>query len=319
MRSEPETAAAIRRAGFDVMSFAGNHCLDWGREALFDTLECAAAAGLKLCGAGETLAAARRPAVVTVNGLTVAFLAFSSILPDGYRAERDRPGAAPMRAFTCYEQSETDQPGTPARVHTFAHRDDLRALCDDIRSARAAADVVIVSMHWGVHFVPAEIADYQRDVARAAVAAGADAILGHHPHILKGVELIEGRPVFYSLGNFAIEQPTAFMAGLTETRGFEEISALNRDFDPGRAFVPPRDTQLSLIAKLRLSADGVAAVRALPVLINDAAEPAVLRAGDPDFGRVVAYLADITASQGLKTEFVVDGDEVLIREGAGDA
>ena len=72
----------------------------------------------------------------------------------------------------------------------------------DIRAAKAMADVVLVSQHWGIHFVRAVIADYQRDVARAAIAAGADAIFGGHAHILKGCELIDGKPVFYSLCEF---------------------------------------------------------------------------------------------------------------------
>src|SRR6185369_12708651 len=139
------------------------------------------------------------------DGTTVAFLAYSSILPQAYWADERRPGCAPMRAFTVYEQIEHDQPGTPARIHTYPHRDDLAALEADIRSAKARADLVFVSLHWGIHFVRAAIADYQRDIARAAIAAGAAAILGGHAHILKGCEIIEGKPVFHSLCNFATD------------------------------------------------------------------------------------------------------------------
>jgi poly-gamma-glutamate synthesis protein (capsule biosynthesis protein) len=313
MRCEPAAASAIREAGFDVVSFAGNHCLDWGLDAFADTLRHVGEAGLALCGAGATEAASRRPAVLEAGGLKVAFLAYSSILPAGYAADGGCGGSAPMRAFTHYEQIETDQPGTPARVHTFPHREDLRRLCEDVRTAKAACSVVIVSLHWGVHFVPAEIADYQRDVAKAAVQAGADAILGHHPHILKGIELIGGRPVFYSLGNFAIEQPTAFIEGLVQTRGFKEISALNADFDPTRSYIAPKDTQLSMIAKLTLTRDGVADTRFIPVMIDDDARPAALAGTDPGFRRVTDYVADITRSQGLGSDFVVDGDEIIVR------
>ena len=108
---------------------------------------------------------------------------------------------------TVYEPAEPDQPGTPAGIRTFAHRADLDALLDSIRSARRRADVVLLSLHWGLHMVRATLADYQIEVAHAAIDAGADAILGHHPHLLKGVGFHRGRPIFYSLGNFAIEQP----------------------------------------------------------------------------------------------------------------
>src|SRR5437870_4072981 len=82
-----------------------------------------------------------------------------------------------------------DQPGTPARVQTFAHRDDLADLVEDVRREKQGGRFVIVSVHWGIHFIPAVIADYQRDVAHAAIDAGADAVVGHHAHILKGVEI----------------------------------------------------------------------------------------------------------------------------------
>ena len=79
-----------------------------------------------------------------------------------------------------------------------------------------------VSLHWGIHFVRGDLADYQREVAHAAIEAGADMILGHHPHVLKAIELYRGKPIFYSLGNFAIEQPRAFKADVHLDRGFAD-------------------------------------------------------------------------------------------------
>ena len=92
MRAPPAMLAAARAAGIGVMSFAGNHCLDWGYEAFDDTLVHAAAAGIALCGAGQTLAEARAPHVAQVGDARIAFLAASAILPEGYAAEPDRPG-----------------------------------------------------------------------------------------------------------------------------------------------------------------------------------------------------------------------------------
>lgn len=80
-------------------------------------------------------------------------------------------------------------------------------------------------MHWGIHFVPATIADYQREVVHAAIDAGADLILGHHPHILKGIEVYGGRAIFYSLGNFAMDLPMT--AGHAARPGFLAIQALH--------------------------------------------------------------------------------------------
>jgi poly-gamma-glutamate synthesis protein (capsule biosynthesis protein) len=316
MRTAPEAARALREAGYDVMSFAGNHCLDWGREAFFDTLDHARAAGLAVCGAGADIAAARAPVIVEMAGGRIAFLAYSSILPTGYWAEAERPGCAPMRAITAYAQVETDQPGTPARVHTFPDRADLKALRADVRAARARADIVAVSIHWGIHFVPSEIADYQRDVAHAAIDDGADVILGHHPHILKGIEVYKGRPIFYSLGNFAIEQPQAFDPAILRSASFRDLMALNPDIDPGRLHVGPPDGQKSMIARLEIAGGRLVRTSFQPVQIGDGAEPEALGPGDPRFGAVAAYVERISAEQDLGSAFRIEGDEVVV-EAAG--
>ena len=100
----------------------------------------------------------------------------------------------------------------------------------DINSAKAQADVVIVSHHWGIHFVRAVIADYQRDVARAATAAGAGAILGGHAHILKGCEVIDGKPVFYSLCNFATD--LKMDEAHAKSKSWNEIRVLAEEWEP---------------------------------------------------------------------------------------
>ncbi len=312
MRTEPAAAAVIRAAGYDVVSFAGNHCFDFGREALFDTLDHVRAAGLAVCGAGANIAEARAPAIIEHEGARVAFLAYSSILPQGYRASGDRPGCAPMWAHTHYEQIDYDQPGTPARVHTFPDARDLAALKADVAAARAQADVVAVSIHWGVHFVPSVIADYQRAVAHVAIEAGADAILGHHPHILKGIEVYRGKPIFYSLGNFAIEQPQAFNADILKSESFKHLMALNPAIDPLRLFVGPPDSQMSMIARLEVEDGRIVGACFQPVMISDGSEPHVLAAGDPRFARVADYVAQVGAEQGLAVRFKRDGDWISI-------
>ena len=312
MRTPPSVLPAIVDAGFHVMSFAGNHCLDFGRDGFADTLAHMATTPIALCGAGANIVEARKPAIATVNGTKVAFLAYSSILPQGYWADHDRPGCAPMRALTLYEQVETDQPGTPARVHTFPNRDDLKALREDVRKARAQADVVALSIHWGIHFVPGEIAGYQRDVAYAAIDDGADVILGHHPHILKGIEVYKGRPIFYSLGNFAIEQPQAFDETILESRSFQELRALNPLFDPKRAFISPPDSQKTIIAKLTIEDGKLARTAFIPAQISDGAEPEVLSPDDPRFGEVAAYIARMTDEQQLGTRFWTDEGAIVV-------
>src|SRR4029077_1747870 len=137
----------------------------------------------------------------------IAFLAYCSVLREGDEARQGKPGIVPMRAHTYYKrggnQSEAfPQPGTPPRILTVPYEEDLQALQEDIRKAKQQADAVVMSIHWGLHHIPKAIATYQPKVAHAAIDAGADLILGHHPHCLKAVEVYKGKVCFYSIGNF---------------------------------------------------------------------------------------------------------------------
>jgi poly-gamma-glutamate synthesis protein (capsule biosynthesis protein) len=311
--AQPACAAAIARAGFDVLSFAGNHCLDWGNEAFFETLRHLEAAGIAVVGAGENIAAARQPVIRGLaDGTRVAFLAYSSILPQAYWAEANRPGCAPLRAHTLYEQVEHDQPGTPARIHTWAHAGDLAAMQADIRAARGVADVVLVSHHWGIHFVRSVIADYQREVARAAIAAGADAVLGHHAHILKGIEMIEGRPVFYSLCNFATD--LRMTPEHAARPSFREIQKLGENWQPdfGSLYNFPPASRLSMIARLQIADGRIRETGFLPLYIDRDAVPRIVPPGDARFGEVVAYLQAVTGEAGLNGRYAIRDDRVVV-------
>jgi len=313
--TSPSGAAAVARAGFDVISFAGNHCLDWGNDALFETISGLEHNSVAVVGVGRNIVEARRPVISTLaDGTRVAILAYCSILPMGYWAEERRPGCAPMRAHTIYEQIEHDQPGTPPRIHSYPHRDDLAAMEEDIRAAKAQADVVLVSHHWGIHFVRSTIADYQRDVARAAIGAGADAILGHHAHILKGIELIDGKPVFYSLCNFAcdLRMDPAHAA----SQSFKEIQALAEDWVPDfdSLYNFPAASRMSMIARLEIERGKIVEAGFLPVWIDRDAVPATLSASDPRFAEVVDYMSAVTAEANLNADYKIEGDRVVIVE-----
>jgi poly-gamma-glutamate capsule biosynthesis protein CapA/YwtB (metallophosphatase superfamily) len=313
MRAHPNAARAFGDCGLQVVSFAGNHCMDFGQEAFFDTIHALKINGMEPIGVGSNIAEARRPAIQERYGTRIAFLAYNSILPSGYWAENDRPGCAPMRAWTIYEQVEPDQPGSLCRTHTFAHKDDLQAMADDIEKARSNADIVIVSMHWGIHFVPAQLADYQRETARKAIDCGADLILGHHPHILKGIAVYKGRVIMYSLGNFAIEQPAAFMQDLYKTRRHREIEALNPHWDEKREYPLPPETRKSLIVKCVVAQKRIKRISYFPVYITVESEPEILKSDDKRFEDVVRYIGEITDNQGLGTRFAQEGDEVVVK------
>ncbi|MGI3163767.1 CapA family protein [Pseudooceanicola sp. 200-1SW] len=308
MRGKPEIADALVGAGLEVVSFAGNHTMDWGPDGMFDTLENLTRAGARPMGAGANIAEARAPVIVDRGGVTVGFLSVNSILPANYWAEEAKPGCAPMRGHTLYEQIETDQPGTPARIHTFPHREDLAALVASIRDLKTRADVVILSHHAGIHFVPAVIPDYQRDVAFAAIDAGADMVLGCHAHILKGMEFYKGRPIVHSLANFALD--LKMDAKHAASKGFKEIQKLNPDWVPDldSSYNFPPDSAMSVFVECRLTAEGVQDLRLVPVWIERDAVPRIVPPEDPRFDRILAYLRQITAEAGLDTLYTPEGD-----------
>lgn len=171
----PDAATALREAGIDVAALANNHTMDYGERGLLDTIKRLTDAGVLPVGAGETLAEAEQVRVLAVGGLRVGFLSFSDVVPSSYAAEADLPGIA----------SSKDS----SRVRAAIAR------------ARPSVDFLAVIFHWG-EGVTSSTTPRQQELARVAVRAGADLVLGAHPHVLQGVGCVGRVPVVYSAGNF---------------------------------------------------------------------------------------------------------------------
>jgi len=317
--SRPEVAPALKRAGFNVVSFASNHALDYGRTAFKETLDHLRSAGLYLIGAGENETVARQYAVVDVKGTKVAFLGYNSILPQGFWAEEARPGCNPARGITAYVPVEHDQPGTPCRMYSFPHPDDLGKMLCDIREAKEKADVVVVSIHWGIHFKEGVLADYQRYYAHFAIDAGADLILGHHAHILKPIEIYKGKAIFYSLGNFAMEEVTDMLRDvkakgqdMKTSKSHTEMTAISDAFKTTkRSF--PMDSYMTMIARWTVEDGKIAQVSYLPAYLPTDGAPYVVQPGDPMFQQINDYMARITREQGMDEGiYHVEGDSVRL-------
>ena len=304
-RVRPHMASIFSDCGFDVVSVASNHAMDWGEDALLDTIELLRSRGIQTAGAGRNLQEARRPAIVERGGVKVAFLAYCSILNTGYAASDNKAGIAPLRAHTYYEPFEY-QAGVPPRVVTVPYEEDLAGMVHDITEAKKAAHVVVMSLHWGIHFIPRVIADYQTTIATAAFEAGADLILGHHAHAPKAIGVHAGKICFYSLSNFimsSIERTPAQAAVFMRRYGV----AMDPEY-PHLPYGP--DAKRSLIAKAVLARDGVKRVSFLPVLIDKQLRPEALRRGDPRFDDAVRFMD--WASEGFDHNFAVADDEVVV-------
>ena len=304
-RVKPHMASVFSDCGVNVASLASNHAMDWGEDALLDTIEVLNARGIQTIGAGANLAAARRAVVLTCKGVKIAFLAYCSILHEGYAATPTRAGVAPLRIRSYYEPTDY-QPGVPPRIVTVPYEDDLAAMLEDIASARHHADVVVLSLHWGVHFIPRLIAEYQPLVAKAAFNAGADLILGHHAHVPKAIEVIDRKVCFYSLSNFIMSSTTRSAASAA---AFERHYGVRLDPDyPRLAY--GADAKRSMIAKAVISAGGVQRVAFLPALIDKELRPEILRNDDPRFQDMLHFME--WASEGFNHRFVVQGDEIHV-------
>jgi len=237
MRAEPKLAKELVWAGFDMVSMANNHTGDYGAEGMRLTRGHAEAAGLVTAGAGEDLYEAREARFLETHDGRVALISASSTFGDASRAGaprggvRGRPGLSPLR-FTStrivspahleemrgvlsrmgQRVSGAGQPlsvfgtrleaGEPAGVRTAPDMDDLQAIADVVRNAKALADFVIVAIHTHTQ------SDYLQVSARALIDAGADVVVGHGPHYLTGIEIYEGKPIFYSLGDFMFQNET---------------------------------------------------------------------------------------------------------------
>jgi hypothetical protein len=187
--ADPALIDGLATAGIDYLSLANNHIRDAGGQGILQTIANIRKRDIEVSGAGEDLAAARRPAMLEAGGLTVAVLGYDAIA-GYYHATADKIGSAPLAASI------------------------VRA---DIKSARkAGADVVIVFPHWGTEYRSKPFAAQQR-LARMVIDSGADMVIGNHAHWAAAMEVYDGKPIWYALGNFVFDQtwsePT--MEGIT--------------------------------------------------------------------------------------------------------
>ncbi len=249
MAAEPMLAGELVWAGFDIVSRANNHTMDYSAGGLRSTTKALDGVNLVHAGAGENLAKARAPAYLETAGGRVALISVASTFSDEDRAGpqrgdlRGRPGLSPLRFSTTYHVSGSSldklrevadeagfrvsdgdslrfqgtqfvESGNPGR-RTAPHEGDLADIVAVVREARRQADWVIVTSHThesaGSRAVPAE---FLESFARAVVDAGADIFVGHGPHVMRGIEIYQGKPIFYSLANFIFQNETVrFLPG----------------------------------------------------------------------------------------------------------
>ena len=303
-RAHPRNVPAIANAGIKVASIAGNHTMDYGPDAFCDTLDHFQKNGIKTIGGGRNIKEARTPALFEIDGTRVAFLGYNSIIKTDWIAREDYPGMAPLQVKTFYEQLDW-QPGTPAKVWTLPVLDDMLAVERDIAGARQTADIVVVSVHWGVHHM-GDPAMYQIDAGRRMIDAGADLILGHHTHRLNPIMKYKGKFIFFGLGNFA------FQSGKDPNDPYLQITKQLYHTSPlAEGAKKTNESHNSIMVKCEIADKQLQRVSFRPCTSNEKAEPRIVPPSDSYGQEIIAYLE--SSSKEFGTKLLTEGDEVVLQ------
>ena len=216
-RSDKELAKVLQDIGFNIVSLANNHSYNFGEKGMLDTFQALTKNNIQYIGAGKDAQEAYQPVYIVKNGIKVAFLAYcdSGFTPANYQAQNNRPGIAFM---------------------------DTKKMIQAIKKAKKEADLTIVSMHSGIEY-QAHPNKKQIKFAHQAIDAGADLVIGHHPHVIQNMEKYHDKYIIYSLGNFIFDQMWS------------------------------SNTKRSLIMEITLNSQDVQKISVQPVVIENFAQP----------------------------------------------
>ncbi len=308
--ADPRHLSALQRAGFDVLTLAGNHMADCGAEGIVDTRAELGRLQIGCCGADVNLELARRPAALRLGERRLAVLSYNCVGPQSGWAAAERAGCAYVRIDT--------GDGTcvaPTADLRMPEPESLASMRRDVAAAAAEHDFVVVAFHKGLVHTPAKLAPYERPVSHAAIDAGADAVIGHHAHLIRGMEFHRGKPIFHGLGNGCVvtralspgQNHPARAAWVRKRRqlfGFEP--------DPAYWLAPFHPEAVNaLLGRIRWHDDGRIEAGFVPVYVEPPGRP-VLADGERA-AAITAYVGRITAAAGLPPlAFSVREDMVVI-------
>ncbi len=254
-RSDPGMEGALKKANFSILSLANNHTPNFGSQGLRDTFYYLKKEGIKYIGAGKDKYEANRPVYIIRKGMKVAFLAYNdpNVVPPSYEADVNHPGTSFMNIL------------------------HMRQVIKYLKKG-SKADFIIVSMHAGTEY-SSEPNKLQIKFAHAAIDAGADLVIGHHPHVVQRMERYKGKFIFYSLGNFIFDQPQR------------------------------KETKQGLMVKVYLAQKGLARIDLIPVFMTNFAQPELV------YGyKAKEILARLKYPFSIKSVYFWDSSEKTFRE-----
>jgi poly-gamma-glutamate synthesis protein (capsule biosynthesis protein) len=260
LRADPDAVEGLAQSGFNVLSLANNHSLDFGEQAIWDTTALLERDGIHYVGVGTNLREARKPLLLVRNGLKIAFLAYCS----QFIADKSHAGNPPF---------------------------EYRIIREDVVKAGQRADLVVVSLHFGIEYSSYPL-PLDRRVLHQIIDDGATLILGHHPHVLQGIEQYKGGLIAYSLGSFVFDIDVALRRATQS-----QVDRLGAEFFEV-------DTNLvseSLILHCELTEHGIEDLELIPVRINADYQPVIARGEDgQQILARVRYFSDTLADEGAR-------------------
>lgn len=279
--ADPVAGEALKLAGFDGVGCANN--VTYGEDAIRASLARLKELGLPVTGAGLNRDEAHRPLIIEKNGVRFGFIQRTSIFwPRGQAAGPLSPGVATLAAHTSYQPRVTNRAGVAPIILTMADDNELDEYIEEIKALRPQVDVLISSHHWGL---AGEVLQYQKQIAHAAVDAGADIIMGHGVHYLMPIEIYKDRPIFYGLGCFSFNE-----GHRGRSSAFEAVN------------------WLGLVAKITVEDKKVVQATCVPVRHNARNETLIRSASDEreEMDKLIA------ASKKFGALLTIRGDELVV-------
>lgn len=330
----------------DLVTLSGNHFYDYGDMGVRDTLDWCDEHAIARCGGGMNAAEAALPAFVEARGIRVGVLAWNCIGSKYTFAREDRAGTNGLEFTRAWVEDAVDQHSREARIEwdiwalrepaekqglfwgrNYPEPTALMRMQDDIRAAKAQCDILIAYFHKGYVHQPVVVADWERLVARMAVDAGADCVIGTHSHIAHGVEFYKGAPIYHGLNNFVMWTPQlspqfkGAIPGGKDSVNAEWIAARVKRFgfvpDPDYPTYPFHPESVHCpVAKLIIGRDanGVARIQQARMVLMQVEKSGIpyVHGQDAKGRETFDYLQRITREAGLNARLVWDGDEVLL-------
>jgi poly-gamma-glutamate capsule biosynthesis protein CapA/YwtB (metallophosphatase superfamily) len=294
--ADPANLAALKRAGFDAVTLAGNHIADCGTLGIADTRDELTRLGIEHTGAGANLESAGRPAILQRGERRIALLSYNCVGPQTGWATETSGGCAYVRIVALDGRNIS-----PTASLQSPDPESLSQMQADIAAASSDNSFVVVALHKGLVHTPARLAPYERPVAWAAIDAGAQVVIGHHAHLIRGMEFYRGKPIFHGLGNGCVVtralspgQDNPGRAAWVERR--KKLFGFEPDPDYWLAPFHP-DAVNAMLGRLKWRDDGRIEAGFVPVHVEAPGRPVI--ADESHAAAMIAYMARVTREAGL--------------------